>query len=98
MIYIGHYIYIAPEGTFDPEERSQPYESLVRVHTNIDEVIDYIADNFDGLDTFRDKFEPEIREAMENGSEYFGDDWSAGQWFRVTKIDDESPIDITSEL
>jgi hypothetical protein len=98
MIYIGHYIYIAPEGTFDPEERSQPYESLVKVSSSLDDVIEYIADNFDGLETFREKFEPEIRERLVDGEIYFGDDWSAGQWFRVTKIDDDSPIDASSEL
>ena len=91
MKFLAHYIYIAPKGTY-PEDEERPVESLTFISGDINKRCDFIADNFDGLDTFREKFQPEIIDWFNESSKdyfgdgYFGDDWSAGQWFHVVAI------------
>lgn len=97
MIYLAHYLYIGPDDTYY-EGQSRPVVSLCYMSSSLEDVIEYIADNFDGLETFREKFEPMIIDTLKERDVYFGDDWSAGQWFRVTKLDNDQELTIESVL
>jgi hypothetical protein len=83
-MYVGIIHYVSPEGTAsEGEEMNTIY---VIASESLEVVCDHILDNFDGQETFEDKFRPEIMEFFsdENNKEYFGDDYSAGQWIQIT--------------
>jgi hypothetical protein len=85
MSFLAHYLYISPDGTYTDKVIT---ESRVFVSENLNDVIAFLEDNFDGLETFQEKFIPLITNHFEStDSDYFGDDWSAGQWFRISKFE-----------
>jgi len=86
MNFLAHYMYVSPDGTYTEDEGVKT-ESRVFVADNLNDIILFLERNFDGLETFQEKFMSEIIKHFEvTASEYFGDDRSAGQWFRISKF------------
>lgn len=86
MKYLVTYLYIAPEGTFNPETDKQPVQASSGVFYSLFEVAEFVYDLFDGQETFRSHFVPEMEETLKTSDEYYADDYSAGQWFKVIRL------------
>lgn len=89
-MYVAHYLYVSPEGTFNPVKEDQTIESKVLITRKLIEAVNFIRENFDGLETFNE-MEDDIVEAFIDGEkEYHCDDHSAGQWFRISRVGEDS--------
>lgn len=86
--YVVTYLYISPEGTYAVNEKPRTIV-LTKVCSSLLAAINFVGDdNFDGKETFAEHFAPEIKEHFKEtpNIQYFGDDYSAGQWFSIAPI------------
>lgn len=91
-MYLAHYLYVAPKGTYNELEEEPTIVSKAFVVDKLTKALNLIRDNFDGLETFDEQVDDIIETFAEGEKEYFCDDHSAGQWFRISKIG-EDPVE-----
>lgn len=97
--YVVTYLYVSPEGTYTKEEGVRTIV-LTKVCSSLIGAIKFVGDdNFDGKETFEEHFKPEIKEHFKNSpkAQYFGDDYSAGQWFSIAPIINGRSVELNME-
>lgn len=89
--FLALYLYVSPDDTLAEGETPR-----VQTHAKVDtlpNVLDFVRSHFDGLETFDEQFVPEVKAFFKSNKKvsavYRGDDYSAGQWFSLTRVNAE---------
>ena len=85
-LYVGTYLYVSPDDTL--AEGEKPTVQVNTVMGTLEDVMSDIHEHFDGYETFEETFKPEVRDHFKKTPKknYGGDDYSAGQWFEIAPI------------
>ncbi len=98
--FLATMLYVSPNGTFAADEKPRII-SYSKVDT-LPKVLDWLRENFDGYETFTNSFIPEIKEFFKQNKKvtdtYKGDDYSAGQWFQIVRVNKNGvSVDLNQE-
>jgi len=89
--FLALYLYVSPDDTL-AEGESPTVQTSAKVDT-LPEVLKFVRERFDGLETFDEHFVPEVKAFFKSNKKvsavYRGDDYSAGQWFSLTRVNDD---------
>jgi hypothetical protein len=85
------YVYISPDFSVGETPTTQintaVFTSVDRKKA-INKALDFVEEHFDGLETFRETYRPEVHEhfSEKNFNKYILDDYSAGQWATFVEV------------
>lgn len=86
--FLATMLYVSPDDTIATGDKPRVI-SYAKVDS-LPKILDWLLNNFDGRETFEEHFAPEVKEFFKENKKvsavYRGDDYSAGQWFSVTRV------------
>ncbi len=95
--FLATMLYVSPEGTVAVGEAPRII-SYAKVDT-LPKILNWLREEFDGYETFTNSFMPEVKEFFKENKKvsdvYKGDDYSAGQWFQIVRVNNNG---VSAEL
>lgn len=87
--FLATMLYVSPEGTIPAGEKQPRVITYAKVDT-LPKLLNWLRENFDGYETFTESFMPEVKTFFKENKKvsavYRGDDYSAGQWFSLARV------------